>query len=200
VLQNDTDYYSLFLCAIHTALRSGELVGLQWGDIDLHGKFLAVRRSVARRKLGSPKNGKTRRVDLSDSLLSTFSELRRKRKEEWLAKGQNEIPEWVFCNEDGGCAAPNNFKNRLFFRCLEKAGLRRNRFHDLRHTFASLLLQNGESLQYVKDQMGHSSVKVTVDVYGHLVPGANRKAVDRLPSLPTSERSQMAKEVQKNLP
>jgi integrase len=60
VLQNDTDYYPLFLCAIHTALRSGELVGLQWGDIDLHGKFLTVRRSVVRRKLDSPKYGKTR--------------------------------------------------------------------------------------------------------------------------------------------
>jgi integrase len=139
-------------------------------------------------------------VDLSDSLLSTFSELRRKRKEEWLAKGQNEIPEWVFCNEDGGCAAPNNFKNRLFFRCLEKAGRRPIRFHDLRHTFASLLLRNGESLQNVKGQMGHSSIKATVDVYGHLVPGADRKAVNRLPSLPSSERSQMTKEVQKNSP
>jgi integrase len=61
--------------------------------------------------------------------------------------------------------------------------LRRIRFHDLRHTFASLLIQNGESLAYVKDQLGYSSIKLTVDVYGHLVPGANREAVNRLPSL-----------------
>ena len=54
------------------------------------------------------------------------------------------------------------------------------RFHDLRHSFASLLLQNGESLTYVKEQMGHSSINVTVDIYGHLVPGGNRQAVDRL--------------------
>ena len=54
------------------------------------------------------------------------------------------------------------------------------RFHDLRHTFASLLLQQGESLAYVKDQMGHSSIQVTVDIYGHLVPGGNRAAVDKL--------------------
>jgi integrase len=63
---------------------------------------------------------------------------------------------------------------------LAKAGLRRIRFHDLRHTFASLLLQNGESLVYVKEQLGHSSIQVTVDTYGHLIPGANRAAVDRL--------------------
>jgi Phage integrase family len=77
----------------------------------------------------------------------------------------------------------HNVKNRYFHKCLEKAGLRRIRFHDLRHTFASLLIQNGESLAYVKDQMGHSSIKMTVDVYGHLVPGANRVAVNRLPSI-----------------
>src|SRR3954452_7522861 len=63
---------------------------------------------------------------------------------------------------------------------LEKAELRRVRFHDLRHTFASLLIQQGESLAYVRDQFGHKSVQITVDVYGHLVPGGNRGPVDRL--------------------
>ena len=57
-----------------------------------------------------------------------------------------------------------------------------NSEHNLRHTFASLLIQNGESLAYVKEQLGHSSIKMTVDIYGHLVPGANRQAVNRLPS------------------
>lgn len=54
------------------------------------------------------------------------------------------------------------------------------RFHDIRHTFASLLLAQGESLHYVKEQMGHASIQTTVDVYGHLVPGSNRNAVNRL--------------------
>src|SRR5262249_47960358 len=76
-----------------------------------------------------------------------------------------------------------NLKHRHFEKCLQKAGLRRIRFHDLRHTFASLLIQNGESLAYIKDQLGHSSIKMTVDVYGHLVRGANRAAVNKLPSL-----------------
>ena len=61
-----------------------------------------------------------------------------------------------------------------------QAGLRAIRLHDLRHTYASLLIQQGESLAYVQEQLGHSSVQVTVDVYGHLIPGANRAAVDRL--------------------
>ncbi|MBP1601969.1 MAG: hypothetical protein H6Q06_2120, partial [Acidobacteria bacterium] len=86
-------------------------------------------------------------------------------------------------NREGNPADMHNVKNRVFFRCLEKAGLRRIRFHDLRHTFASLLIQDGQSLKYVSDELGHSSIKMTADVYGHLVPGANRQAVNRLPSL-----------------
>jgi len=69
---------------------------------------------------------------------------------------------------------------------LAKAGLRYIRVHDLRHTFASLLIQNGESLAYVKEQMGHHSITITVDTYGHLVPGGNKAAVDRLDDLETA--------------
>ena len=74
----------------------------------------------------------------------------------------------------------DNLWCRVFYKVLAQAGLRRIRFHDLRHTFASLLLQKGESLVYVKEQLRHSSIQVTVDTYGHLIPGANRAAVDRL--------------------
>jgi integrase len=66
----------------------------------------------------------------------------------------------------------------------EAAKLRRVRFHDLRHTFASQLLSQGESPAYVKEQMGHSSIQVTVDIYGHLIPGGNRAAVDKLDEAP----------------
>ena len=85
---------------------------------------------------------------------------------------------------------PSNLR-KAFHRILIDAGLRRVRFHDLRHTFASLLLQQGESLAYVKDQMGHSSIQVTVDIYGHLVPGDNRAAVDKLDAdVPVTTESQ----------
>ena len=86
----------------------------------------------------------------------------------------------MFCNEEGRPIWKSNFERRVFHKALDRAKLRRLRFHDLRHTFASRLIQNGESLVYVKDQLGHHSIKVTVDVYGHLVPGANKAAVDRL--------------------
>ncbi len=89
----------------------------------------------------------------------------------------------MICNQKGNRADIGNIKKRVFNRCLGMAKLRRIRFHDLRHTFASLHPQNGESPVYVKEQLGHSSIKMTVDVYGHLIPGANREAANRLPSL-----------------
>jgi integrase len=90
------------------------------------------------------------------------------------------VPETVFVTEEGRPYDAANLRQRVFYKTLSKAGLRRVRLHDLRHTFASLLIQHRESLVYVRDQMGHSSIKVTIDTYGHLVPGANRQAVNRL--------------------
>jgi integrase len=99
-----------------------------------------------------------------------------------------DLPAWVFMNEVGKPLDPKNITERFFKKLLEKAELRRVRFHDLRHTFASLLLQQGESPQYVKEQMGHHSIQVTVDIYGHLIPGSNRRAVDRLDDQPKRNR------------
>ncbi len=102
------------------------------------------------------------------------------RQLEAAANGWKQVPEWVFCNEVGGLLDPDNLRKLVFYGLLRASGLRRIRFHDLRHTFASLLLQQGESPVYVKEQMGHSSIQVTVDLYGHLIPGGNKQAVDRL--------------------
>ena len=79
-----------------------------------------------------------------------------------------------------GHSLDRNVVTRIFKGCLASAGLREIRFHDLRHTFGSQLIQNGASLVYVRDQMGHSSIRVTADTYGHLIPSANVNAVDRL--------------------
>ena len=172
--------YPLFLCAVRTGMRLGELLGLQWGDVDFNGRFIEIRRNRVAGRLTTPKSGKTRRVDMSAQLTETLRTLLTARKTEALSKGWGQVPDWVFCSEDGRPLDGDNLRHRVFYRVLAKAGLRRLRFHDLRHTFASLLIQNGESLAYVRDQLGHASIQLTVDTYGHLVPGANRQAVDRL--------------------
>jgi integrase len=173
-------YHSFFLCALRTGMRLGELLALEWGDVDFRGGFIEIRRGYVRGQITTPKNGKARRVDMSKQLAETLKALLVERKKEALSKGWREVPEQVFVNEQGGIIHEANLRNRVFFKALIKAGLRRVRIHDLRHTFASMLIQNGESLAYVKDQLGHSSIQITVDIYGHLVPGANRQAVDRL--------------------
>jgi integrase len=75
---------------------------------------------------------------------------------------------------------------------LRQAQIRRRRLHNTRHSFASILLMNGESPVYVKDQLGHSSIKMTVDVCGHFIQGANRQAVNKLPSLAPAPQLQAA--------
>ncbi len=81
--------------------------------------------------------------------------------------------------------AQNSVRN-IRKRILRKAGLRDIRFHDIRHTYASLLLSDGQSPVYVKEQLGHSSIQITVDIYGHLIPSSNREAVNRLDTHPTA--------------
>ena len=172
-------FYPLFLFLLRTGCRIGEAVALQPGDIDFRGRFIEIRRNYTNGRLTTPKNGKTRRIDLSRRLAEVLKEhLTRLELEAMAASVQKS--EWVFCNEQGNILDPDNLRHRVFYKILEKAGLRRIRLHDLRHTFCSRLIANGESLAYIKEQMGHSSIQVTVDLYGHLVPGSNKQAVDRL--------------------
>jgi integrase len=187
-------WYPLLLCAVRTGGRQGELFSLKGSDIDFNGGFIHVQRNLSRGEISTTKNGKDRRVDMSGQLAEVLSDLLSNRRAEAMRKEMekpaeerrdaatvvNEVMDgWLFTSPRGMRLESNNTRN-VFYRLLTAAKLRRVRFHDLRHTFASLLLQNGESPVYVKDQMGHSSIQVTVDIYGHLVPGGNRRAVDRL--------------------
>jgi integrase len=171
--------YPLFLCALSTGLRLGELLGLHWSDIDKDSRFIVVSRSRVRGVESSPKSGKSRQVDLSRTLADELWALRRDRQKEALKQGWGSLPDHVFCNRHGKPLDAPNIR-RVFHRVLKKAKLRRVRFHDLRHSYCSTLLQMGESIVYVKDQLGHSSIQLTVDTYGHLVPGYNRQAANRL--------------------
>lgn len=185
--KNAPEYYPLFLTAIHTGLRAGEMKGLKWSDLDQNGSFLTVRRSIDKDgNVNKPKNDKSRRVDMSDDLKAELEQYRKRLLERALREGRNELHEWVFPSEEGTPLDMHNVERRELQKCLTDAKIRGTRLHDLRHTFGSLLIQNGESLVYVKEQMGHASIRITVDIYGHLVPGANRQAVNRLPALGTN--------------
>jgi integrase len=174
--------YVLTLTLLHTGLRAGEAAGLKWSDFDFKDRFIIVRRQYDRGRERKTKTKKIRNVDMSDVLQRELQVLKKQRQEEYLAKGKNEIPEWVFLNSLEKPPDMGNFRGRIYWKACDKAKIRRRRVHDTRHTFASILLMNGESPAYVKDQLGHSSIKMTVDVYGHFVKESNRQAVNRLPA------------------
>jgi integrase len=184
VSQRIPEYYPLFLLALRTGMRLGEILAVQWGDIDFGGRFIEVRRNLVGGRVTTTKSTKRRRVDMSLKLTEALRDHQKARKAASLKAGRR-LPSWVFTNADGRPLDGDNLRHRVFYVLLEKAKLRQIRFHDLRHTYASLLIQNGESLAYVKEQLGHSSIQVTVDVYGHLVPSANRAAVDKLDAIPS---------------
>ena len=175
-------YYPFFLCAARTGMRLGELLALEWACVDFNGRFIEVRQSISRHRLTTPKNKKIRRVDMSMQLTETLRIHRNDLRKESLRCG-SPMSQWVFNQPNGKPLTATTAANRMFHRCLEKAGLRRVRFHDLRHSFASILIQQGESLAYVKEQMGHHSIQMTVDLYAHLAPEGNKGAVDRLDDL-----------------
>jgi integrase len=173
--------------ALRAGLRRGALVAVQWGDIQFGkdeqdaNRFIVVEHNYVRRQHTTTKSKKSRRVDMSRELRRVLIELRDKRLLESFLKGKNDISdELVFLSPDGTILDPDNLYHRYFQPVLTKAGLRKIRLHDLRHTFGSLLIQSGASIVYVKEQMGHSSIQVTVDIYGHLIPGATVSFVDRL--------------------
>ena len=86
----------------------------------------------------------------------------------------------IFPNESAKPKSALNMYNRKFLPAVKKAKINKLRFHDLRHTYASLLIDQGENIKYIQNQIGHASIKVTLDIYGHLMKGVNKEAASRL--------------------
>ena len=127
------------MTALRAGLRLGELLGLGVGRRRRAWSLPDVRRNRSGGKVTTPKSGKSRRVDMSDQLAETLQRLHVERKAETLRNGWGQVPETVFVTEGGRPYDAANLRQRAFYKTLSKAGLRRVRLHDLRHTYASLL-------------------------------------------------------------
>lgn len=173
-------YGPMFLCDFRTGLRLGELIALHWSDIDWENGRIHVQRAFRKGKTVETKDGEDRYVDISSQLQAILTNLLKLRKAEFTTKDDTDIPNIIF-HYKGWYRAQNTVR-KAFKTYLKKAGLRIIRVHDMRHTYASQLLSNGASLAYVKEQLGHSSIKTTVDIYGHLVPNSSRSSLDSLDS------------------
>jgi len=161
-------YAPLFATLAGTGMRLGEGLGLQWEDVDDAAQKIHVRRAIADAggHVETPKSGHGRDVELSEALARTLRRVRMRRAERMKRYQWKSLPPWVFCTRSGDPLDPHNVR-RAFRRCVKAARLPKHFTpHCLRHTFASLLLQEGESAQYVQEQLGHASITLTVDTYG----------------------------------
>jgi integrase len=161
-------------------LRLGETLALRLRHIDFAGKTLTVSETFKRGRFGSTKTGRTRKVDLPELLVAALREYAVRRRNEMLKSGSSEEADLLFPDSEKGNRQP--YSQRKIQTTLKKvcklAGLRVRNPHDLRHTYATILLMAHQSPAYVQRQLGHSSIKTTVDIYGHWISGEGRGGLD----------------------
>lgn len=166
--------HALYVLALTCGLRQGELLGIQWTDLDLEARRLTVRRQLAWLKDGPTftelKSAKGRRtMPLSTLAVSALRKHRVQQLEARLALGEAwEEHGLVFTTAIGTPLCPSHLRNRSFTPLLVRAGLPPVRFHDLRHTAATLLLAQGVHPRLVQEQLGHARVNITLDTYSHV--------------------------------
>jgi integrase len=185
--------FAAVLLAFGTGLRRGELLALRWQDVDLNEGLLHVRRTLVRvrnydgggRKtrlaFHEPKTAHSRRtIPLPEGCLLALKHHKRRQAEERLLLGEAYHDEGlVFCLADGKPIDLRNFA-RSFAQILRRAGLPQMRVHDMRHTFATLMLELGESPKTVQTMLGHSRVAITLDIYSHVSLDLEKRAAAKL--------------------
>jgi integrase len=181
---------ALYIMALSVAMRRGEILGLRWDDIDLDARKLSVIQSLQRvngklQLLPLKTQSSARLISLPERLIAALKRHRVRQKEEQLAAG----PEWcgnvnglVFTSIIGTPAEPRNVV-RQFKSLLTKAGLGDTKFHNLRHTCATLLLKDNAHPKQVQALLGHSRISQTLDTYSHIVPGMLDDTADRIDAI-----------------
>jgi len=183
------DLEALYVLAIATGMRQGELLALRWKDIDWSGRRLSVRHTLTRLKgewsLAEPKTQRSQRaIDLTDPTLATLRSHRVRQAETLLAIGHRVSDEdMVFSDAAGEPLHGRHITSRSFYPILKRAGLPQVRFHDLRHTAATLMLQLGIHPKVVSEMLGHSTITMTLDTYSHVLPTMQADAVRKLDDL-----------------
>jgi integrase len=156
--------------------------GLKWIDLDFEAKTLSVRRNLSAAKGGptftAPKSAKSRRrVTLTQGAVEVLGRHHHKQLQEKAIVGAEwQDQDLVFCSVVGTPMSRHNLHNRSFKPLLERAGLPQIRFHDLRHTCATLLLKKGTHPKIVQELLGHATISITLDTYSHVLPGMDGEA------------------------
>jgi integrase len=171
--------YPLYLTALDSGARPGELSALLWPDVDFESGFISITKSLEEiggvLRVKEVKTAKSRRrIDLSAGTLSALAEHRKA----MLAAGSINGP--VFCDTRGGYLRQSNLRKNSFKPILKRASLPSIRLYDLRHTCATLLLLADEPAKVVSERLGHSSITLTLDTYSHVLPTMQKRAADTM--------------------
>jgi integrase len=174
---------AVYVVAIGSGLRLGELFGLQWTNVDLKAGRIAVRHTLTevggKLSLTEPKTAKGRRlVTLPRTAVDALIDHRKR----MVAAGFAGV-RFVFFNSAGGPLRRSHFHRNEFKPLLKRAELPNIRFHDLRHTSATLLLAQGVHPKVVQERLGHAQISLTLDTYSHVLPSIEAEAASRLDSL-----------------
>jgi integrase len=194
-------YEAIYTVALTLGLRRGEVLGVRWSDVDLDGRALRVSQSVQRLSTGAKEgrkselratdtktDGSRRTIALPDSVVRALRTHRARQAQDRLAAGLSWMDQdLVFTNRTGRPVEPI-LLHRDYKALLKKASLPTTlRFHDLRHSAASLLLAQGVHPRAIMELLGHSSITVTMNVYGHVMPAMMRDAADKMEAILTAQ-------------
>lgn len=177
----DKPYYIVFLIALTTGMRQGEICALRWEDYNEDEGVITVTHSMQRNmELKAPKTGRKRKVLLMDETKKALKKQKIRQKELKLLLGHEYTDSGYICTNSNG--QPYNPKNLLatFKNIVNKHNLPLIRFHDLRHTFATIALQNDINPKIVSEILGHSKIQMTLDLYSHVLPEMQKEATTKL--------------------
>jgi integrase len=164
-------FEALYILAVTTGMRQGELLGLKWEDVDLDKGIVRVRRTIWKGMATAPKTAKANRpISLTEMAKEALKEQREK-------DGRSE---WIFSTRNGTPVSCHNLINRSWGPLLKRAGLPRIPFHNLRHTAATLLLSQQVHPKAVQNLLGHSSIEITMDTYSHFLPQFDEWTVEAM--------------------
>jgi integrase len=180
----DDRFEALYVLSLTTGLRMGEALGLRWSDVDLDAGTLRVNRQVQRMRGGGglvfsePKNASRRTLELPQRAVEALRSHRKKQAEEKLRTADYADSGLMFATGKGTPIDAQNIINRFFKPLLKSSELPDIRWHDLRHTYATLLLARGTHPTYVQKSLGHASVQLTLDRYSHWMPSMGRNTAE----------------------
>jgi integrase len=170
---SDHKFRTLFMLAIFSGARQGELLGLKWSDVDWENRQIHIQRTFNKQSWYDTKTETSnRRIDIGPIMMTELKKWK-------LACPVSDL-DLIFPNKAGNPIDGPSMYFRYFKPALKKAGLGNIRFHDLRHTYASLLIEQGENIKYIQTQLGHSNPTITLNVYAHLMRPYNQESAKRL--------------------